>query len=171
MALGKDYVNQACAMARALELVGERWTLLIVRDAFYGVRRYSDFLAHLHMPRAVLAERLHLLTEGGVLVKQPAENSSREEYVLTPRGEALWPVLAALSAWATQELLEGEASWFYRHAECGTLLPDRLTCTTCKVRIHPREVLMEPGPGADLTRTDPVSVACRSPRRLLQPIR
>ncbi|MFJ1823384.1 winged helix-turn-helix transcriptional regulator, partial [Streptomyces sp. NPDC088178] len=67
MALGKDYAAQQCSMARALEVVGERWTLLVVRDAFFGVRRYNDFLAHLGMPRAVLATRLQSLIEAGVM--------------------------------------------------------------------------------------------------------
>ncbi|MER7909018.1 helix-turn-helix domain-containing protein, partial [Streptomyces sp. NPDC096068] len=70
MALGKDYARQQCSIARALEVVGERWTLLVVRDAFYGVRRYSDFLAHLGVPRAVLAARLQALVEVGVLERR-----------------------------------------------------------------------------------------------------
>lgn len=62
MALGKDYATQECSIARALEVVGERWTLLVIRDALYGVRRYNDFLVHLGIPRAVLANRLQALT-------------------------------------------------------------------------------------------------------------
>src|SRR6266511_3542177 len=69
--LGKDYTDQDCALARALEVVGERWTLLILRDAFYGVRRFSDFAAHLDIPRAVLAERLRGLVDDGLLARRP----------------------------------------------------------------------------------------------------
>jgi DNA-binding HxlR family transcriptional regulator len=65
--LGKDYEGQDCALARALEVIGERWTLLIVRDAFYGVHRFNDFHAHLDIPKAVLSERLNGLTEDGIL--------------------------------------------------------------------------------------------------------
>ena len=72
MALPNDYAGQACSLARTLEVVGERWTLLIVRDAFYGVRRFGDFAAHLGIPRAVLAERLKSLTAAGVLARVPA---------------------------------------------------------------------------------------------------
>src|ERR671937_314334 len=67
--LGKDYEGQECALAAALEVLGERWTLLIVRDAFFGVRRYSDWVARLDIPRAVLAERLRGLVDHGILVK------------------------------------------------------------------------------------------------------
>src|ERR1700753_1084550 len=73
MALPNDYAGQACSLARALEIVGERWTLLIVRDAFFGVRRFGDFAAHLGIPRAVLAERLKSLTAAGVLARVPAQ--------------------------------------------------------------------------------------------------
>jgi DNA-binding HxlR family transcriptional regulator len=69
MALGKDYATQKCSIAGALEIVGERCTLLIVRDALYGIRRYNDFLVHLGIPRAVLAARLQMLTEEGILEK------------------------------------------------------------------------------------------------------
>jgi DNA-binding HxlR family transcriptional regulator len=69
--LGRDYKRQDCSLARALEVVGERWTLLIVRDAFYGVRRFSDFQAHLDIPKAVLSERLGWLIENGVLQRRP----------------------------------------------------------------------------------------------------
>src|ERR1700753_299078 len=73
MALPNDYAGQACSLARTLEVVGERWTLLIVRDAFFGVRRFGDFAAHLAIPRAVLAERLKSLTAAGVLARVPAQ--------------------------------------------------------------------------------------------------
>lgn len=101
MALGKDYVTQQCSVARALEIVGERWTLLVVRDALYGVRRYNDFLGHLGIPRAVLAARLQMLTEEGVLEKRRYQESPpRDEYVLTDRGIELWPVVRSLGGGA-----------------------------------------------------------------------
>jgi DNA-binding HxlR family transcriptional regulator len=69
--LGKDYENQDCALARALEVVGERWTMLIVRDAFYGVRRFNDFQAHLDIPKAVLSDRLAGLVDEDILERIP----------------------------------------------------------------------------------------------------
>ena len=100
MALPREYAGQACSIAKALEIVGERWTLLIVRDAAYGVRRFSDFVTHLDIPRRVLTERLKFLVEEGILEKQPA--GGREEYALTDKGLALVPVIRALAAWGDE---------------------------------------------------------------------
>ena len=85
MALPREYTAESCPIARSLEIIGERWTLLIVRDAFYGVRRFSDFHAHLGIPKAVLADRLALLVAEGVLTKTSAA-SGHDEYVLTEKG-------------------------------------------------------------------------------------
>ncbi len=100
MALGTDYAHQDCTLARALEVVGERWSLLLVRDAFYGVRRFNDFLVHLDIPRAVLTARLAALTEAGVLRKEAYQQSPpRYDYVLTDAGLELWPVVHGLAQW------------------------------------------------------------------------
>src|ERR1700678_2543451 len=98
MALPKDYAGQRCSLSRALEIVGERWTLLIVRDAFFGVRRFGDFAAHLDIPRAVLTARLATLTEAGVLAVVPGAHG-HDEYALTGKGADLWPAVRALLAW------------------------------------------------------------------------
>jgi DNA-binding HxlR family transcriptional regulator len=82
MALRTDYAGQSCSAARALEVVGERWTLLIIRDAFYGIRRFSDFIARLRIPRAVLTNRLRSLVDEGVLDRVHAP-SGHDEYQLT----------------------------------------------------------------------------------------
>src|SRR5919109_3453280 len=95
--VGRDYDGQDCALARALEVIGERWTMLIVRDAFYGVRRFSEFQAHLDIPKAVLADRLEGLVEQGVLERRPdPRHAGRKLYVLTPAGRDLWPAVHAL---------------------------------------------------------------------------
>ena len=108
MALPREYSGQACSIAKALEIVGERWTLLIVRDACFGVRRFSEFVAHLDIPRAVLTDRLAFLVTEGILERSPA--GGRDEYVLTAKGETLFPVLRALAP------LEG-AAWLALHPE------------------------------------------------------
>ena len=97
MALGVDYTGQDCSLARSLEIVGERWTLLVLRNCFFGVRRFSDFQAHLGISRAVLTDRLAGLVDDGLLERVPA--GAREEYVLTEAGLALWPALFALTQW------------------------------------------------------------------------
>ncbi|GGL28772.1 ArsR family transcriptional regulator [Streptomyces anthocyanicus] len=170
MALGKDYATQECSIARALEVVGERWTLLVIRDALYGVRRYNDFLVHLGIPRAVLANRLQALTAEGILEKRRYQESPpRDEYVLTDRGIALWPALRALGIWG-REQLGGEPMRTFWHADCGTELSPHGTCATCGTLVAVRDIDMRPGPGLAADPADPVSRALLGPRRLLQPI-
>ncbi|MGQ4390312.1 winged helix-turn-helix transcriptional regulator [Streptomyces sp. SAS_270] len=172
MALGKDYVTQECSIARALEVVGERWTLLIVRDALYGVRRYNDFLVHLGIPRAVLAARLQALTAEGILEKRRYQESPpRDEYVVTDRGLALWPTLRSLGVWGREHYTETRLRLF-RHATCGTdrELGPYGECPDCGTVVPVPDVEMLPGPGLDPDPADPVSRALLSPKRLLQPI-
>ena len=102
MALGKDYELQDCPVARALELVGERWTILVIRDCFLGVRRFSDFLVHLDIPRAVLTSRLDRLVSEGMLERREY-SLGRSEYLLTDRGRSLWPILHSLAEWGDQQ--------------------------------------------------------------------
>ncbi len=171
MALGKDYVTQECSIARALEVVGERWTLLVVRDALYGIRRYNDFLAHLGIPRAVLAARLQTLTAEGILEKRRYQQSPpRDEYVVTDRGIALWPALRALGLWGRQHFTDTAQLRFFRHADCGTELGPYGECPACGTVVPVQDVLMEPGPGLDPNPADPVSRALLKPKRLLEPL-
>ncbi|MEV8014942.1 helix-turn-helix domain-containing protein [Streptomyces sp. NPDC086554] len=168
MALGKDYAAQECSIARALEVVGERWTLLVVRDALYGVRRYNDFLVHLGIPRAVLAARLQTLVAAGVLEKRPcAQVPSRHEYVVTERGRALWPTVRALGAWGRDNFPESEPLRHFLHAACGAELGAVGDCPACGILVPVEDVEMVPGPGLDPDPADPVSRALLAPRRLL----
>ncbi|MEU8587951.1 helix-turn-helix domain-containing protein [Streptomyces sp. NPDC048664] len=172
MALGKDYAAQECTIARALEIIGERWTLLVVRDAFYGVRRYNDFLVRLGAPRAVLASRLQTLTAEGILEKRRYQESPpRDEYVLTERGIALWPVLRSLSLWGREQLGQ-EPIHLFRHATCGTGrdLGPYGECPDCGTVVPVPDVIMVPGPGIDRIPADPVSQALRGAKRLLEPL-
>jgi DNA-binding HxlR family transcriptional regulator len=167
--LGKDYEGQECALASALEVLGERWTLLIVRDAFFGVRRYSDWVARLDIPRAVLSERLRGLVANGILVQRddPAR-AGRRVYELTPAGEELWPALHALIGWGARHRRPSTNS--YRHAACGTELGPGAACPACGEVPPAADVLVVPRAGGSPGRVDPVSVAMRAPRRLLEPL-
>ncbi|MET9447302.1 winged helix-turn-helix transcriptional regulator [Streptomyces cinerochromogenes] len=170
MALGKDYVTQECSIARALEVVGERWTLLVVRDAIYGVRRYNDFLVHLGIPRAVLSARLRTLTEEGVLEKRRYQESPpRDEYVVTERGAALWPVLRALGHWG-REHVDASRLRSFRHADCGGEVEPYGNCAACGTPVAVADVVMVPGPELDPDPADPVSRALLRPKRLLEPL-
>jgi DNA-binding HxlR family transcriptional regulator len=98
--LNRDYDGQNCSVARALELVGERWTLLIVRDAFLGRRRFEEFQESLGIARNVLADRLAKLVENGIFERvRYQERPERYEYRLTPKGRDLRLALAALMQW------------------------------------------------------------------------
>ncbi|MQA85043.1 MAG: transcriptional regulator [Streptosporangiales bacterium] len=168
--LGKDYPAQDCALARALEVVGERWTPLILRDAFYGVRRFSDFAAHLDIPRAVLSERLRHLVEAGVLERRPdPERPGRDAYELTPSGRELWPALHALMRWGVRFHATPGRTRRFVHAACDVALDERGLCTRCGAAPAPEDVLTF-GPGRKPPREDAVSAALQAPRRLLQPL-
>ncbi len=171
MALGVGYDRQDCSLARALEVVGERWTLLILRDAFFGVRRFSDFAAHLDISRAVLSTRLDGLVDAGLLERE------EDGYAVTERATALWPAMFALTRWGEQLSSPAGPKRVFTHVGCtdpdghaATLGPTG-ACTACGAVPPPGDLEMRPGPGADPTlRSDPVSVALRTPHRLLEPL-
>ena len=167
--LGKDYQRQDCSLARALEVIGERWTLLIVRDAFYGVRRFSDFQAHLDVPKAVLSDRLAGLVEDGILERKPdPDRAGRHVYELTAAGRDLWPVLHALLVWGERHRFPNLR--IFRHAACGTEIDERGACPTCGVVPGPEDLEMGTRRGRTPMREDPVALALREPHRLLEPI-
>lgn len=167
MALGKDYRGQDCGTSRALEVIGERWTLVIVQNAVFGVRRFNDFLARLDIPKAVLAERLRHLVEFGVMEKHHYQVSPpRSEYTLTARGRELWLPIYLLAGWG-ERFTEAEAPRTFHHADCGARLDAAGACPGCG-SVAVEDVEMRPGPGPK--RTDPVSQAMNRPKRLLEPI-
>ena len=105
--LKRDYRGQECSIARSLELIGERWTLLIIRDAFMGIRRFDDFEANLGIARNVLADRLNRLVEAGIFRRVPySEHPPRFEYRLTSMGRDLHVALSALREWGDRYLSE-----------------------------------------------------------------
>jgi DNA-binding HxlR family transcriptional regulator len=167
--LGKDYARQDCSMASALEVIGERWTLLIIRDAFYGVRRFNDFQAHLDIPKAVLSDRLSGLVQDGILARIPdPAHAGRHVYELTASGRELWPVIHALLMWGGRHRRPN--SRVYRHAVCGTVLGQSGECPVCEVTPAPEDIVTERRRGYRPLRDDPVTVALREPRRLLEPL-
>src|ERR1700730_7649760 len=170
MALPKDYAGQRCSLSRALEVVGERWTLLIMRDAFLGVRRFGDFAAHLGVPRAVLSERLEALREAGVLAETRGSHGY-SEYVLTDKGLSLWPVIRDLLSWGDEYSSVNAPRRVFQHAQdAGTFGPDG-TCATRGRAVPPSDLLALPGPGYDGGGDDFVSKTLTTAHRLLEPIR
>jgi DNA-binding HxlR family transcriptional regulator len=170
VALGREYEGQACALARSLEVVGERWTLLILRDLFFGVRRFSDIQAHLDVPRAVLSARLARLVEAGIVERRPYQ-ARRDDYLLTAAGLELWPIVHQLMQWGERHLVADGPVRLFAHASCGTDLSAQGDCPSCGTAPGPEEIETRPGPGVpSVVRRDPISRALRRPHRLLTPV-
>ncbi len=152
--LRSDYDGQTCSVARALELVGERWTLLIVRDAFLGRRRFEQFQSNLGIARNVLATRLERLVDAGILRRvQYQEHPPRDEYRLTEMGLELWPVIVDLIHWGDRHLAgEDGPPVLLRHRGCGGAVDSRRRCESCGAELGPREVEALPGPGGGLRK-------------------
>jgi DNA-binding HxlR family transcriptional regulator len=148
MAERTSYQDFACSTAQALEVVGEWWTLLLVRDAFFGVRRFEDFQRRLGISRSVLTSRLNRLVEEGVLeTRQYETRPPRVEYLLTKKGADLFPVLVALQQWGDRYASE-KAPVVLRHRSCGKLTHPHLVCSACGDRVSAADVTAAPGPGA-----------------------
>ena len=154
--LRRDYTGQNCSIAATLELIGERWTLLIIRDAFLGIRRFDDFQASLGIARNVLQARLERLIEQGLLTRvKYHERPPRFEYRLTSKGVDLWPVLVALMKWGDQHAAPAGPPVVLRHADCGGEVDHHRICSKCSKPLEPNEVLPEPGPGATRRQDSP----------------
>ncbi|GAA5194064.1 helix-turn-helix domain-containing protein [Rugosimonospora acidiphila] len=171
MSLPSTYADRNCSLARALEVLGERWTLLIIRDAFHGVRRFGDFAAQLGIPRASLTSRLKFLVQEGVLARED-DAAGNVEYQLTAKGIALWPTVRTLMDWGDEFYSPNGAKRVMRHDQDKGLLDREGRCQECGSVIPVPEIQIEPGPGFEPTGSDhdPVSHAMNTPRRLLEPI-
>ncbi|MEV4255916.1 helix-turn-helix domain-containing protein [Spirillospora sp. NPDC049652] len=149
MALPRTYEDQNCSIARALEIVGDRWTLLVIRSAFEGVRRFDDFQEALGVARNVLTDRLSRLCEEGLLRRvRYQERPERFEYRLTRKGVELWPAMMTLLLWGDRHYAPEGPPVLILHAGCGGPLTPRMTCGSCGEPLGPTDVETRPGPGA-----------------------
>ncbi len=140
--LKKDYPTQYCPVASTLEVIGERWTLLVIRDIFLGIRRFEDIQRDLGVARNVLQDRLEGLVSQGIVTKRPYQDRPvRSEYRLTEKGADLWPVLVALLQWGDRHALVGDRPMILRHRGCGGELDDRRRCTACGADISVTEAI------------------------------
>lgn len=170
MALRREYDNELCPIARTLEVIGERWTLLIVRDAFYGVTRFSDFRTHLAIPPAVLSERLRLLVDHDIMTTAVAA-SGRDEYALTAKGEQLWSVVWAMMNWGNEHYVDESHRRPIVHRDCGGTLTPLGNCARCGVVPRPRDLDVHPRRRNPKLRSDDrVSRLLTKPHRLLEPL-
>jgi DNA-binding HxlR family transcriptional regulator len=140
--------EQTCSISRSLALLGDRWTLAIVKQAFARTRRFEEFLSALGISRALLSDRLNRLVAAGALERLPYEsNRVRHEYRLTDAGLALYPILQALRAWGDQHLAPHGVPLVYRHRGCRGQATVEVTCSECHQPLSARDVEVHPGPG------------------------
>jgi DNA-binding HxlR family transcriptional regulator len=145
-----DFADEPCNIARPIALVGEGWTLLVLRQAFLGIRRFEDFQSSLGISRSLLADRLRRLVDAGILRREPYRDAvrTREQYRLTEKGLDLYPVFMALRAWADKHEAPAEGPIaLYRHRDCGGLTEIVHRCSECGEELTARDVRPEPGPG------------------------
>ena len=141
-----SFEDMNCSVAQCLEVVGEWWSLLIVRDAFFGVRRFDDFQARLGISRNILNQRLTKLVDEGVLERVPyQDNPPRSEYRLTEKGRDLWHVLTAMRQWGDRWAAPDGPPLRMRHATCGRVVKAVAVCSHCGEPLDPRSVTWSPG--------------------------
>jgi DNA-binding HxlR family transcriptional regulator len=160
--LGNSYDNQTCSIAAALDVVGERWSLLIVRNVLLGLRRFDEIQANLGVARNVLQTRLTRLTENGVLEKVPYQDRPpRYEYRLTEKGLDLWPTIVSLLQWGDRYALpDAGPPVLLEHRDCGGAVDEHRICSRCGTRLGVRDVRAKAGPGA--TPEHPLRVRARA---------
>lgn len=146
-----SFADMNCSVAQSLEIIGEWWTLLILRDLFLGVRRFDDFVARLGISRNILTNRLDTLVDAGVVERRAYDEArGRYDYLLTDKGRALWPVLTALRQWGDEWVVgEGREPLLLEHRDCGHQTNVVATCDSCGEKLDARSVRVIPGPGAD----------------------
>ncbi|MGH2689904.1 MAG: winged helix-turn-helix transcriptional regulator [Actinomycetota bacterium] len=145
-----SFEEMNCSVARTLEVVGEWWTLLILRDAFRGVRRFEEFQARLGIARNILTTRLQTLVRHGLMERQLyEEHPPRYEYRLTPEGEEIFPVIAGLLRWGDRFRAGPAGSPVVLiHEGCGHQADPVLVCSHCGQPVAAGDMRTEPGPGA-----------------------
>jgi DNA-binding HxlR family transcriptional regulator len=145
----KSFEDMRCSIAQTLEVVGERWTLLIVRDLFMGVTRFDEIQRRLGVARNILTDRLSGLMEAGVISRVPyQQNPERFDYQLTAKGRDLWKVETTLRDWGDRWAAPDGAPVDLLHDDCGGTAELVLTCSKCGGLVDPGHVHLAVGPGA-----------------------
>ncbi|BCK52985.1 winged helix-turn-helix transcriptional regulator [Nocardia wallacei] len=144
-----NFGDMACSIARTLDVIGEPWSPLILRDVWVGYTRFDQIQADLGISRKVLTERLNHLVDSGILERRPYDSRPRYEYALTPQGAELVDLLMVMVRWG-DKWLAGKAGppVLYRHHACGEFSSVDLRCAHCGEPMHAGDVELLPGPGA-----------------------
>jgi DNA-binding HxlR family transcriptional regulator len=142
--------EEPCSVARTVAVIGDRWTLLVLRDCFLRVRRFEDFQARLGVTRHVLADRLRKLVRHGVLRRVPYQTlPKRHEYILTQKGLDLHPIIMAVVHWGDVHMADERGRpVLHQHKLCGKTFDPVMTCSECGETLSPKAVQVHPGPGA-----------------------
>jgi DNA-binding HxlR family transcriptional regulator len=147
--LPRTYDGQVCSVARTLEAIGDRWTMLVIREAFFGTRRFDDYQRKLGVARNVLADRLARLVDEGILKRRRyQERPERFEYSLTKKGIDLWPVLVSLTKWGDRHAAPNGPPILILHRGCGGEVNARFVCEKCGEPVDARSAEARPGPGS-----------------------
>lgn len=147
-----SFLDMNCSVAQSLEQIGEWWTMLIIRDALLGVRRFEDFQSDLGIARNVLASRLDGLVEHGIMWRrQYNDRPVRHEYLLTDKGKDLWKVVTAIRQWGDEWVVDsGDEPVVLVHDDCGEVCHAEPHCSQCGEVLERRHIHVEGGPGAHL---------------------
>ena len=147
-----DFSIDTCTIGRAMAILGEKWTVVVLREVFNGVRRFDDMRAHTGIPRQVLTNRLGTLVESGVLRREPYREPGsriRHEYRLTAKGLDLYPVLIAVGEWGDRYLADPEGPPLeFAHRACAAPVHTEIHCAAGHHVRANRDVVTRPGPGA-----------------------
>lgn len=161
--LWKELGEQSCSFARTLSVIGDRWTLMILRDCFMKVRRFDDFQERLGIARPILTDRLRKLTDAFVLTKVAYQDKpTRYEYRLTQKGLDLYPVIMGIVHWGDVHMADRRGRpLLHRHLRCGHEFDPVMACSECGDTVSPRDVTIAPGPG--LRDSDYIPAGLHSP--------
>jgi DNA-binding HxlR family transcriptional regulator len=152
----KSFADMNCSVAQCLEIVGEWWTLLILRDVFLGYSRFDEFESRLGIARNVLTQRLERLVDAGVLERVPyQERPVRHDYLLTEKGRDLWQVVTAMRQWGDRWAAPDGSPVELVHHACGEVVNVVPSCSHCGEQLTTRDVKARPGPGLRSTPEPP----------------
>jgi DNA-binding HxlR family transcriptional regulator len=143
----EELADLPCSITRPLVVFGDRWTLLVLKYAFAGIRRFNAFQTALGISRSRLQDRLDRLVEHQILTKQNVAGSSHEEYRLTPKGHDIYPILMAIKDWGDTYMAPNGPPMRYHHRNCTGEAHVRLECDSCGYELAASDIAPAPGPG------------------------
>lgn len=153
----ENFNHLDCSLARSLDMIGEWWSLLIIRDLFYGIKTFDALCGDLGIARNILSDRLKKLTERGLIDRCPKDTGTRRKaYCLTAKGNDLFPVIMALVAWGDRWESPDGPPIIFRHKPDGHPARPVVICSQCGDVLHSKDIVAEKGPGVSLSKSLPL---------------